>query len=328
MPCNRRRQTSPCPPRPRRGAFSLVELLVVIGIIAVLVGILIPVVGRMRKEAFKVDTAALINTLRSATESYHANFKAYPGPFSDDDVYGHVNWNRGNRVGIAKNIQHSGQNYVTGTEQLFLSLCGGLRLEQSSQDPEFFVMSNGALPTGPSNLNTRNPKVMNAFLTDAGKYLPHEWYKLPNFRDAAGNVASDTNVPEFLDRYPEPLPILYLRARRGAPGIVTDNDKTPYQYDLRQVSGYTSMPAVGAKHGLQKVGDASSSIKKSMDDNKGGADALPYFKIPGASLPSSFSATNQIGAAPRSQDTYIMISAGPDRIYGTIDDITSFGPVE
>jgi prepilin-type N-terminal cleavage/methylation domain-containing protein len=326
MPHNPQTSSSPLPPRsPRRKAFSLVELLVVIGIIAALVGILIPVVGRMRKEAFKVDTAALINTIRSATESYHANFKAYPGPFSDDDVYGHVNWNRSNRVGIARNIQHAGENYVTGTEQLVLSLCGGLRL--NSQDVEFNP-NNGNLPTGPANLNPRNPKVMNAFLTDANKHLPNDWDKTPNFTDASGNVAKDTNVPEFVDRYPEPLPILYLRARRGAPGIVTNNSKLPYQYDLRQISGYTSMNAAGGKHGLRNLGNATQSIKDSMAANGGGADALPYFKIPGASLPGGFSPTSQDGASPRSQDTYILISAGPDRLYGTYDDITSFGPVE
>src|SRR5687768_16375808 len=248
----RNRQTSPRPsPRRRRSAFSLVELLVVIGIIAVLVGILIPVVGKMRREAHKVDTAALINTIRSAAESYHANFKAYPGPFSDDDVYGHVKWNRTNRVGVAQNISHSGENYVTGTEQLFLSLCGGLKLDLSSQDVKF--EAPGTLPTGPMNLNPRNPKVVNAFLSDANKHLPQNWDGASNFSDAAGNVAKDTNVPELLDRCPEPLPILYLRARRGTPGIVTNDSKLPYQYDLRQISGYTSLPAGAKKHGLQAV---------------------------------------------------------------------------
>jgi hypothetical protein len=31
---------------------------------------------------------------------------------------------------------------------------------------------------------------------------------------------------------------------------------------------------------------------------------------------------------PRAKDGYILISAGPDGYYGTLDDITSFGDVQ
>jgi prepilin-type N-terminal cleavage/methylation domain-containing protein len=341
-----------CPVNPTRhrrprlgggGGFSLVELLVVIGIIAVLVGILIPVVGRMRREAYKVDTAALINTIRSACESYQANFKSYPGPFADADVYNKVKWNKSGGFGIPTGIQQS--NFVTGAEQLLLSLCGGLKLNLSTNDviwdssdyvlekpgnpPQKYVV----MPQNLANLNPRLSKTYPPFFTDAAKFVPPDWaYSVSNFRDAGGNVASDTNVPEFVDRYPEALPILYLRARRSAPGIIGDGD-TPYQYDIRQITGYTSM---SPNHGLRELGNdwkasAGDSVKANTGKNGGqltGADAIPYFKASGAALPKSFNATNQAGGIPRSQDGYILISAGPDRLYGTLDDITSFGGVE
>jgi hypothetical protein len=49
------------------------------------------------------------------------------------------------------------------------------------------------------------------------------------------------------------------------------------------------------------------------------ADAYPYLLNPQLSTPAV--------PIPRAKDGYILISAGPDRIYGTPDDITSFGKV-
>ncbi len=44
-------------------------------------------------------------------------------------------------------------------------------------------------------------------------------------------------------------------------------------------------------------------------------DAYPYFTDPNNST------------QPRQKDGYILICAGPDGVYGTEDDITSFGSV-
>ncbi|MCH7944703.1 MAG: type II secretion system protein, partial [Armatimonadetes bacterium] len=62
----------------RVAAFSLIELLVVIGIIAILAAIIFPVYARAKDSAFRSDDMAAMNTLRSALQLYHADQGGYP----------------------------------------------------------------------------------------------------------------------------------------------------------------------------------------------------------------------------------------------------------
>src|SRR5687767_2511803 len=80
----------------RRSGFTTIELLVVIGIIVMLVGLLIPVVGKIRDSARQTDTAAWVANLGGAIEAYHSDFRAYPGPLKNDEIrapnYGDAAW--------------------------------------------------------------------------------------------------------------------------------------------------------------------------------------------------------------------------------------------
>jgi len=66
--------------KPRRG-FTLVELLVVIGIIAVLIGILLPVIGRARDQANTTACMAAMRNLGQLVHAYSIEFKGSV-PFS------------------------------------------------------------------------------------------------------------------------------------------------------------------------------------------------------------------------------------------------------
>jgi prepilin-type N-terminal cleavage/methylation domain-containing protein/prepilin-type processing-associated H-X9-DG protein len=62
---------------PRKSAFTLVELLVVIGIIAVLIGILLPALSKARESGNTVKCLANLKQIMTAAQNYSSDNKGY-----------------------------------------------------------------------------------------------------------------------------------------------------------------------------------------------------------------------------------------------------------
>ena len=221
----------------RRGGFTLVELLVVIGIIVVLIGIMLPAISKIRLAAKATATDGQIKKIMSAIENYRQAHQSFPGP-----------------QGLT--------NVTTGTENLVLGLIG----------------ANGK---GPVVRQGHQQRIADPYIQPATGELSKG-----KFQDEQGRTCSDTNIPEFVDQFNDPLPILYLRARIGIGGIYGSGQ----HYDPAEVAAYVNSDIGGGGHSF------SADYFKDLNSN-----------------------------GPRSKDTYILISAGADRKYGTEDDICSFG---
>lgn len=362
-------------------AFTLVELLVVIGIVAILMGILIPVIARARVSAQEAATQNFLNGLAGAVQRYHDDFRAYPGPLRNDEIYSAYQGGGvtpattapltglviANAAGFA---QTSTPTTITMSENLVLGLLGGLRLPRAGEGNNVVVYDPSNVGMGPAGLNPLNPKRYNAYTgTQSLSWRTEGNVQTGHYKDALAE-ANDSIIPEFVDQIGLGMPILYLRARPGVAMVsvaasisntnnsVITNGQAPRSgpYDLSQILGYTgsftgAWPSLTVAAGAPPAGKSIGAEKSAPKNYYNGSatpvnygsvgpyhglrtvntaavmgpvgtnhyypyDAFPYFTNPG------------IANTPRSKDGFMLVSAGRDRIYGTNDDICSFGAVK
>jgi type II secretory pathway pseudopilin PulG len=330
-------------------------MLVVISIIVVLIGILVPVIGKVRQQAMATDTGANIQSLAAAIQAYYGDFHAYPGPVPNAQLrVGGLGSDTPSGCGISGTAKNTtgGSTPIDPTkmsmgENLYLGLNGGLELDTGNPGQFIFnaqKMGAGARALGPV------PKKYNAYSDNTG--VTKDNAGMGHFVDDDGNAADDTIIPEYLDRFTAPMPLLYLRATVNAPGVASvsnhlsgPGDPPVQQYDLEQVLSYTKSkigvgrsvaasdyknhPAQNTQpHGLSTC-DPTACIGAPPATPGGLQEVYPYDLYASLLDPTiqrqAATPTAPGTNTPRQKDGFILISAGIDRVYGTEDDITSFG---
>jgi prepilin-type N-terminal cleavage/methylation domain-containing protein/prepilin-type processing-associated H-X9-DG protein len=123
--------------RPRSpAAFTLIELLVVIAIIAILIGLLLPAVQKIREAAARLQCQNNLKQLGLAAHNYHNNFDMFP--------YGAVKFRNYSPAGSSNLVEYDRHTWATLLLPYF---------EQDNLQRNWPFHYTGPTPPGPNNVS-------------------------------------------------------------------------------------------------------------------------------------------------------------------------------
>jgi len=277
----------------RRMGFTLVELMVVTALIGMLMTLLLLVVGTVRRSAQAAESLAKRNSLVMGLESYQAVASEYP-PSS-----------------LPPEDSPDQETIIPGVPPG--SSCGGGDDSRYIEDPPDFAGAGGGPPFDPVD-GAMDPKLA------SGAYML-AWVLNS---DSAKSVYH--TPPLTLDGFG--YPFLYYRATPQAPlmttagdisGIYNQADNVYFTGDGLDQQGLNL--GAGLRHKL------NYHLSESSDDEVQPNPAITDLNE--AVFDNTFAKfiwDRKITARnlPFNKDTYLLISPGPDALYGTTDDVTNF----
>jgi prepilin-type N-terminal cleavage/methylation domain-containing protein/prepilin-type processing-associated H-X9-DG protein len=196
-------------PRAYRPAFTLIELLVVIAIIAVLLGLLVPAVQKVRESANRLDCQNNLKQIGIAVHNYHDTFKYLPPARVGRDAY--ATW----PVLVAPYLEAQNLSSLWDVKQVYQRQTNPLA--RTTALKVFFCPTRRAPMTSPADQNGANGGLEGA----CGDYAccDGNGYERDSKEGRGAMISALVQNPNVGDDNPFPAPILMFRSRTNFAAI-------------------------------------------------------------------------------------------------------------
>lgn len=291
-------------PRPSAGrrAFSLIELLVVITIIAIVIAITVPAIGAARDLARATATSSQIQSLVTAVGSFQADQDRVPGYFNAGDMSDNADG-------------------FTSMQNLILDLAGGTVGEQQGMD-------QGLPEVGPGGeaVVYVNPALIGIDGANSKSYLGADGVDFQSVEGKNDVEPDNLIVPEIVDSWG--MPIMAWAENEFAPRMsdletpeienfaTEDEDAGQARFYWRQ-----NEPLLMATRLGEREADQTASVLNDADKSKVLTALLGSPASPTTSLRREITTANVSTFLPTtSKGSVVFQSAGRDRVYLSTED--------